>query len=36
VVIDVVVLIVEQVAIRTVWRDIITGEKVAQGNFEEK
>jgi hypothetical protein len=36
VVIDVVVLIVEEVAIREVWRDIITGEKVAQGNYGGK
>jgi hypothetical protein len=27
-----VVLIVEDMAIREVWRDIIAGEKVAQGN----
>jgi hypothetical protein len=36
VVIDVVVLIVEDVAIRKVWRDIIAGEKVAQGNSRGK
>jgi hypothetical protein len=31
-----VVLIVEDVAIREVWRDIIAVEKVAQGNYEGK